>query len=246
MNNVFRGKFPSWSMILSLSPRELAYEIALGMNAKMAQGGANINWEANGLAQAIASAYADTKENRRIIMEGIQMMFTMGLITESGTRGDPYIYLTRAGIALDGPDAVAAHRARVMTAQEILDPQIVNAVWSAYLRGDYDIAIAYSFKRVEVAMREKGGYSAGDFGERLIKRFFGDFRLPGSPDGPKPSTLTPEEQMFIGALGIYRNPASHEDTTIENPERAMEVLLLSNHLLHLVRSAALRSGTTVP
>lgn len=73
-------------MILSLSPGELAYEIALGMNEKMGMARhANVNWDVNNLAEGIASGYANTPDNRRIVMEGIEMVVAMGLLTESGT-----------------------------------------------------------------------------------------------------------------------------------------------------------------
>ncbi len=67
-------------------------------------------------------------------------------------------------------------------------------------------------------MRDKAGLTPNDFGERLVKKFFAEFRMPNAIDGPKPATLTPEEQLFIGALLLYRNPASHEDITIAEPK----------------------------
>jgi len=245
MNNIFRSKFPEWNMILALSPRDLAYEIAMGMNQKMSTGsGANINWSVDGLAQQIASGYAGAKENRLVVMEGIEAMFYVGLLTASGSHGDPYVYLTRAGRAIRSLEDVMANRVGHLEASALLDNDIMDAVWTPYLRGDYDIAIAYAFKRVEVAMRTKGGYDAGQFGDRLIKKFFGEFRLADAPDGPKPATQTPEEQFFLGASALYRNPASHQDDTITHYARAMEVMLVANHLLLLVRGAIRRSVTT--
>lgn len=243
MNNVFKSKFPTWDAVAALSPKELAYEIAIGMNQKMRMR-AEINWDVNGLAEAIASAYADTPENRRIVMEGIHMMFALGLLTESGTRGGPFIYLSRAGRAVQSNDDAKAHRSYNFDAYSLLDERIRQAVWTPYLKGDYDIAIAYAFKRVEVSMREKGDYPSDLFAERLIKRFFKDFRLPGTPDETKQAKqakLTSEEQFFIGASDLYRNSATHQDDTIGDPERAMEVLLIANHQLHLVRSAVRRT-----
>ncbi len=69
MNNSFRERFPNWEMVLTLSPRELAYEIALVMNTLPP----NINWDANSLADGVASGYANTPEYRRIVMEGVEM-----------------------------------------------------------------------------------------------------------------------------------------------------------------------------
>jgi hypothetical protein len=123
MNNVFRAKFPAWEMGLALSPRELAYEIVLGMNEKMRQS-AKINWDANGLAKGIASGYADTPEYRRVVMEGIELMFAMGLLTNSASTGNPYVFLSRTGLALRTGEDVAAHRARNLEAQALLDERI--------------------------------------------------------------------------------------------------------------------------
>jgi hypothetical protein len=231
-------------MVLALSPRDLEYEIAMGMNEKMDTGrGANLVWTVDGLAKGIASGYGDTKENRLIVMEGIEAMFSLGLLTASGSHGDPAVYLTRAGRAIRFSDDAMVHRIGHLEASALLDEDIVGAVWTPYLRGDYDIAVAYTFKRVEVAMRTKGGYDTTYFGDRLIKKFFGDFRLPNAPDGLKPATLTPEEQFFQGTFALYRNPASHQDDTITDYARAMEVMLVGNHLLHLVRGTVRRSAS---
>lgn len=69
----------------------------------------------------------------------------------------------------------AEFRAARRTGYEILDRRIVEKVWTIYLRGDYDIAIAYAFKVVEMRVREKGGFTNNDMGERLAKKFFARF-----------------------------------------------------------------------
>jgi len=43
---------------------------------------------------------------------------------------------------------------------------------SAFLRGDYDVAIFQAFKEVEVAVRTRGGFSATDIGTDLMRRAF--------------------------------------------------------------------------
>lgn len=74
-------------------------------------------------------------------------------------------------------------------------------------------------------------------GIEIGSRIFAAFRLPGDEPKPKDSTLTPVEKFLIGTLDLYRNPATHLDNTVEDYARAMELLLVANHQLHLVRSA---------
>jgi hypothetical protein len=64
----------------------------------------------------------------------------------------------------------------------LLDHRISDKVWGIYLRGDHDIAVDYVFKVVEVRMREKAALAPGDYGERLVKKFFVTFDS-GSPSG---------------------------------------------------------------
>jgi len=122
-------------------------------------------------------------------------------------------------------------RAARRSGYEILDRRIVDKVWSIYLRGDYDIAIAYAFKVVEIRMRDKGGFTSNDVGERLAKKFFARF----NSEAPKKSekSLPSVVSLFIGAYD-YRNSAAHEHPEIHDPEEAMEVLLLANHCLRIV------------
>ena len=179
-----------------------------------------------------------TQENRALVMEGVEAACVMGLLLpESGTHGDPFLTITRAGQRILSSEDVALHRLGGLQAKDLLDPTISEAVWTTYLRGDYDIAVAYAFKRVEVEMRRKAGLARDYFGERLVKKFFTLFALSGEESIPRSNSLTPAEYLFIGALDLYRNPATHLDQTIDDYARAMEVMLIANHQLHLVRQA---------
>jgi hypothetical protein len=244
---LFKAKFPERSAIEALSSEELAYEIAIAMNQKLPQSmnSYHLQLDRKKLVGAIAGVYGNDVALHIAVMAGLEAAFRLGLVVEMDPpnvtgSGSQFIYLTKAGRGITNNDAATTHRIGALHAQSLLDDSIIQRVWSPFLRGDYEIAISYAFKRVEVEMREKGGYPNDYFGERLVKKFFLDFHLPGEPLGAKPKVLTAAEQFFIGTLDLYRNPATHLDNTIDNHARAMEVLLIANHQLHLVRGAIAR------
>lgn len=247
MNNVFKNKFPEWSTILALSPEELAYELAIGLNKKRGQAPnvGTFKLTREKLVDAIASAYGIDYTVRLTLMTGLEAAVKLGLIVEmeSGERDRSYVFLTAIGLGIDDENSALQHRKATLHVYDVLDESIVQTVWSTVLRGDYDIAVAYAFKRVEVEMRNKGGFGNDDFGERLVKKFFSSFRSPGEASGLENTSLTAVEKFFISTLGLYRNPATHLDNTIKDYARTMEVLLMANHQLHLVRSATRRDAS---
>ena len=172
-----------------------------------------------------------TNDDIAIVLEAYQWLRNVGLIAPSPSQPRDFDVITRRARALDDA-GMADFRAARLSAYDMLDRRITNKVWSIYLRGDYDIAIAYAFKIVEIRMREKGGFPSSDMGERLAKKFFEKFpsEAPRKSEKALPSVV----HLFIGALDRYRNSAVHEHPSIATPEEAMEVLLLANHCLRVV------------
>ena len=120
--------------------------------------------------------------------------------------------------------------------RELLHPAIVDRVWAALARGDYDDAVFHAFRKVEESVREAGRYSPTDLGTDLMRKAF------AADSGPlaKQSDPKPERDalahLFAGAIGSYKNPQSHRTVTITDASEAQEMVMLASHLLRIVET----------
>jgi uncharacterized protein (TIGR02391 family) len=121
-----------------------------------------------------------------------------------------------------------------------LHPRIAQTVWSAYMRGEHDVAVLQAMKAVEVYVREAGGFSAGYLGTDLMRKAFHEDNGPLTDTSIEKSERQARSALFAGAIGSYKNPHSHREVDLNDPDEAMEIVSLANHLLRIVdgRTAA--------
>ncbi len=157
------------------------------------------------------------------------------LAPEPGDDGNWY-FVTRRGASLKTHlDVEAVQRANRLPRGQ-LHPRISAKVWPAYLRGDYETAVFQAFKEVEVVVREASSLEPTDIGTDLMRKAF---RPSG---GPLSDTSLPDAEreamahLFAGAIGAYKNPASHRNIDMSDATVAMELLVLASHLLRVVDS----------
>lgn len=132
--------------------------------------------------------------------------------------------------------------AKVWAAERLagdLHPALSSAR-SNFALGDYETAAFAAMKAVEVSVRAAAGLSNELLGVNLMRKAFspkdGALRDPGAEGGEQQATA----DLFAGAIGAYKNPASHRTVQFDDPVEAAEVIQLADLLLRIVARAKAR------
>ncbi|GAW55077.1 MULTISPECIES: TIGR02391 family protein [unclassified Nocardioides] len=142
--------------------------------------------------------------------------------------------------------------------QEVVDdPNAVEKVWAAerlagdlhpalssarsnFALGDYETASFAAMKSVEVEVRRVAKLPNELLGVPLMRKAFspkdGILRDPEAEGGEQQATA----DLFAGAIGAYKNPASHRTVNFDDPTEAAEVIQLADLLLRIVQRAEAR------
>jgi uncharacterized protein (TIGR02391 family) len=121
-----------------------------------------------------------------------------------------------------------------MLPKNALHPKMANAVWSAFMRGEFDVAVFQAMKMVEVAVRETSGLSNSLLGTQLMRKAFDPQNGPLTDMGAEQGEKEARSALFAGAIGSYKNPHSHLDVQLDDPAEAVEIIMLANHLLRII------------
>jgi uncharacterized protein (TIGR02391 family) len=126
--------------------------------------------------------------------------------------------------------ALAGH----LLPKDILHPSIREDVWALYHRGKYDTAVFEAMKAVEVATREAAALTDGDIGASLMRNAFEVNGGPLTDTARERGERQALSDLFAGAIGTYKNPHSHRNVALDDPDETAEIILLANHLLRIV------------
>jgi uncharacterized protein (TIGR02391 family) len=118
-----------------------------------------------------------------------------------------WVYVSRRGHEAVSREKFNRYKHAALLPRAILHASLAATAFSAFLRGEYDIAIFASFRAVEDAVRTVCGFPNQLVGVDLMRKAF-----DGKNNGPLVDvSAVPGEQeavahVFAGSMGIFKNP----------------------------------------
>ena len=183
----------------------------------------NVNQNATGTAHVNPALPApggyDVRESRRIeplLTQAWNWLEQNGLIVRaSGMNGRiGWMVFTQKGEKISGEQDFRRLREAAKFPKELIHPSIADKVWGALMRNDLDEAVFASFKAVEEAVRSAGGFTASDYGTKLMRDAFDKSKGPLTDLSQPESEREALAHLFAGAIGSYKNPHSHRTVNL--------------------------------
>jgi len=145
-----------------------------------------------------------------------------------------WVYVTERGHRLAGATDLTVYTRSNIIPKESLDPILASKVHNLFIRGDYDTAVFQAFKEVEIRVRKAASLGNDSYGVSLMRDAFHPENGELTAKSLEKSERHATSDLFAGAIGLFKNPASHRDVDWEDPVECAELIYLANHLLRIV------------
>jgi uncharacterized protein (TIGR02391 family) len=174
------------------------------------------------------------------IEEAWHWLLNEGLLMPAPDQPNGFFCLTRKGANLKDAADIEAYRHGNILPIGLLHPRIAEKARPMFMRGDYDVAVLQAFKDVEIAVRKAAGFSDSDIGRKLMQAAFrpegGPLTIVGADKGEQVGLM----DLFSGAIGYCKNPASHRSPGYNHIEAAQLIAFASFLLSQLEEIEASR------
>lgn len=208
-------------------------EIAIALLRQYGDEGASIN--GHNIMAGGRQTYQSERDREALVgrlSDAYAWLVAHGCVGPAGSSSS-WERVTRQGAELAAnPNALLQLQADELLSPS-LSPELLVSAKPAFVRGDYETAAFAAMKAVEVRVRELSGLSAGLVGVQLMKEAFKEgapLADPSAEGGERVATMN----LFAGAIGAFKNPASHRIVVFEDPLEAAEVVQLADLLLRML------------
>ena len=183
------------------------------------------------------SDYCDEIPDRKLtraLTEAWMWLEHEGMLAPLVEHGRDWVFVTRLGHQLLSEQSWEGYRRASILTGFTLVPALVQKVLPAFHRGDYDAAVFQAFKEVEVQVRRAAELSNELLGVELMRKAFHPDEGALADASAVPAERQAISHLFAGAIGTFKNPGSHREVDVNDPQEAAEAILLANHLLKIV------------
>ncbi len=183
-----RSSFADPSLLAELQPEKLGAKILFIFRARLGenagQNSFNLNNERLGLWPHYTMNHEPWARTPGPIREAVELAITgawawlraQGLLIPAPGAGGDWEVLSRRARAFETHDDFASFATARLLPREVLHPHLAKRVWLAFMRGDFDSAVFYAMKTVEVRVREASGLGNDLVGVALMRKAF-DLKL---------------------------------------------------------------------
>jgi uncharacterized protein (TIGR02391 family) len=235
---------PDVEVLLALSPEELGAKILFLLrkrshseNRGTIHVGNIVNeFENNRFEQRIRYPDQNITQVKEAFIEAWAWLEAQGLLVWSDTMNGPNggRKLSRRAKSFEDERQFLAYATGKYLRPEMLHKEISKTVWLDFARGDFDMAILRAMKQVEIVVREKSNAKESDIGIKLMQFAFNEEDGPLTDLSEEFNERKSLRDLFVGAIGRFKNPQSHRSVGVEDAHIAIEIILFANHLLKIL------------
>jgi len=157
-----------------------------------------------------------------------------GLLLPFPGRDSGSLFVTDRAKELLKGENFEAYKLASLFPRNQLHPSLASSTRASFVQGHYDTVVFEAYRAVEVAVRTAAQLPDSLVGMALMRKAFapntGSLADPLADPGEQDAT----NALFAGAIGLFKNPASHRANSITDAHDTVALVMFASYLLRLV------------